>query len=207
MSEVCSSENSKYISEENKLTTFRFVVLGPPGDIKSRLTETLMLQKHLPNSYLYIANSADSNRVIMSWKGTSYLISIRDTTGQENYDALRFLNYEGADVFLVAFAADPSRLQWQFETAEAEWAMQTYYCRPGGLIILLAVHTFQETELESREYYNFESSTSRFNRADLRDSEAASQFQQMECSLDDVSSVNDIFAKVCIYKIIIINCR
>ncbi|KAJ3235610.1 GTP-binding protein Rho1 [Chytriomyces hyalinus] len=65
-------------------------------------------------------------------------IGLWDTAGQEDYDSLRWLSYDDANVFLVAFSVD----DWQsYEHVVQKWLPEIKHYRPTTPIILVALKT------------------------------------------------------------------
>lgn len=169
----------------------RIVLVGPPGDIKSRLFNTFVSQQCLSDRFVFgPIDQTLVNITKSTWK-KDFSIILRDTTGAEEVDSLRRYISGDADALIVAFSAQSNKLSLDelFEMAEEDWLEELMLHHSKASLILVAVHTTRPdpyqrmgSVLKSRVLYTPEM--------------AVTRILALQCSLDFVESVTNVFAKV-----------
>lgn len=154
-----------------------------------------MFQQCFLNSYPLSSYDYDlgSNNQVSIHKDTwpkPYSIAVQDTTGFEKHEILRRLCYPGTNLFIVAFSADSSKLEEQYEVAESEWLPEIVDNCPDASVILLGVHDAHTTDSQTPMGQDFR------NRIVNTERGHSIRIQPAQCYLDVLSSINAVFAKV-----------
>ncbi|ODM89065.1 Ras-like GTP-binding protein Rho1, partial [Orchesella cincta] len=102
----------------------KLVIVGDGGCGKTSLLSTFN-RNQFPETY--VPTEFDISTAQMKLDGNQVELTIRDTSGQEDYDRLRPLSYPNSNAVLVCFAVDaPDSL----ENVAEKWSPEIqYYCR------------------------------------------------------------------------------
>ncbi|ODM96509.1 Ras-like GTP-binding protein Rho1 [Orchesella cincta] len=106
-------------------------VVGDGGCGKTSLLSTFN-RNQFPETY--VPTEFDISTAQMKLDGNQVELTIRDTSGQEDYDRLRPLSYPNSNAVLVCFAVDaPDSL----ENVAEKWSPEIqYYCRDIPVILV-----------------------------------------------------------------------
>ncbi|KAF8899253.1 putative GTP-binding protein rhoA [Infundibulicybe gibba] len=81
--------------------------------------------------------------------GVTVEVSLWDTAGQEEYERLRLLSYDGAHVILICFAVDD---QDSFNDVQEKWISEVIHHAPGVPILLVGCKQDLRDQREAIEY-------------------------------------------------------
>lgn len=98
---------------------------------------------HGKPSLEYLPTIFDDYAKIITYKGKVYQLKIRDTAGQEDYDSLRTISYNGLDVVILCFnLISPA----SFDNIKTKWLPELNYYLPGIAKILVATKSDLRTD-------------------------------------------------------------
>ncbi|CAD8113293.1 unnamed protein product [Paramecium sonneborni] len=84
----------------------------------------------------YVPTIFDNTLTQIQINGEEYQLSLWDTAGQEGYENLRQVCYQGTDIFLVCFSIISSA---SFENALKKWLPEIQAYQKNGIIMLLGL--------------------------------------------------------------------
>jgi len=97
----------------------------------------------------YIPKIFEDYRIAVNCNNVSYHLGLRDTAGQDDYDAMIPMNYAGADYFVIGFSIGS---QNSFDAVRTKWVLEVKKHCPEAPIILLGAKRDIRDEQEGRDY-------------------------------------------------------
>ncbi|KAJ3240286.1 hypothetical protein HDU81_004200 [Chytriomyces hyalinus] len=160
----------------------KLVVVGD-GAIGKTCLLVVYAQQSFPHKYVPTVFENYTAKVWIEESRQHVDIGLWDTAGQEDYDNLRWLSYDDANVFLVAFSVD----DWlSYEHVMQKWLPEIKHYRPTTPIILVALKTDLRTS---------ESTLNALAQAKQRPitTEEIGAVAYLECSALTGEGVNQVF--------------
>jgi len=167
------------------------VVVAGDGSVGKTCFMISFTYKAFPNEY--IPTVFDNYNAIMDYEGRSFNLGLWDTAGQSDFEKLRPMSYDNADIFLLFFSIiNPT----SFENVKEKWFPEIRQYGATTPLLLVGTKVDKRTDPETLEKLKLAKQEPVSTSHGKRLAKEIGATKYLECSAKNMKGLNIVFGEV-----------